>query len=52
LGQDDTLIISEGKVPGGAQTEAFQSVDCGYFENYIIDTAKLQDVQKKWTRVG
>jgi hypothetical protein len=26
--------------------------DCGYFENYIADAAKLADVALKWQKVG
>lgn len=26
--------------------------DCGYFENYIDDRAKLADIASKWERAG
>jgi predicted nucleic-acid-binding Zn-ribbon protein len=27
-------------------------VDCGYFERYIDDKKKLEEVSRNWTRVG
>jgi hypothetical protein len=31
---------------------SYVCTDCGYFENYIDDRAKLADVASKWERVG
>jgi predicted nucleic-acid-binding Zn-ribbon protein len=37
----------------GKQSEydSYICVDCGYFENYILDRDILHEVQTKWTRV-
>jgi len=31
--------------------DSYVCVDCGYCENYILDNAILQEVQKKWAKV-
>jgi len=31
--------------------EAYICVDCGYFENFITDAAKLMEVSQTWTKV-
>ena len=36
----------------GSDFESFVCVECGYFENYILDPAKLQQVREKWTRAA
>jgi len=35
-----------------SKCDSYVCVDCGYFENYITDKAKLQQVQKNWTKVA
>ena len=35
----------------GSEFESYVCTDCGYFENYILDKPKLQQVQQKWTKV-
>ena len=37
-----------GLLPG---YETNVCVDCGYFENYVLDEDTLQDVIRNWTRV-
>ncbi|MGB8645395.1 MAG: hypothetical protein WCF84_09160 [Anaerolineae bacterium] len=46
------LTVSTGELIGWSDFESYVCVNCGYFENYIVDQAKLQKVQKKWTRVA
>ena len=31
---------------------SYVCTDCGYFENYIDDQAKLADIASRWERVG
>ncbi len=35
----------------GSEFESYVCTECGYFENYILDKPKLQEVQQKWTKV-
>ena len=47
------LVISTGGL--GLPSQEFESyvcTNCGYFENYIVDQAKLIQVKEKWTRVA
>jgi hypothetical protein len=44
------------RVPTTMMTEpsainCYICIDCGYFENYIVDADKLADVAEKWQRV-
>lgn len=32
--------------------DSYICVDCGYFENFILDKDILQEVQTKWTKVA
>jgi hypothetical protein len=32
--------------------DSYICVDCGYFENYILDKEILHEVQTKWNRVA
>jgi hypothetical protein len=50
-GPEHGFFVSTSTITGGSAYESYVCVDCGYFENYIQDKAKLQDVQKKWTKV-
>ena len=36
----------------GSEFESYVCTECGYFENYITDKAKLQGVQQKWAKVA
>jgi len=36
---------------GGTEFDSYVCADCGYFENYILDPVKLQEVKNKWTKV-
>ena len=36
----------------GSEFESYVCTECGYFENYITDKAKLQEVQQKWAKVA
>jgi len=44
-------VNTGGLVLLGTDFESFVCANCGYFENYIVDNAKLQEIREKWTRV-
>ena len=45
------ITVNSGFSIMGSEFESYLCVDCGYFENYIMDKAKLQEVQQKWAKV-
>ena len=32
--------------------ESYVCVGCGYFKNYVVDKAPLQEVQQKWNKAA
>jgi predicted nucleic-acid-binding Zn-ribbon protein len=44
-------VNTGGMMVGGTEFDSYVCVDCGYFENYILDTVKLEEVKNKWTKV-
>jgi predicted nucleic-acid-binding Zn-ribbon protein len=51
-GPEHGIYVYTSMLTSPSKCDSYICVDCGYFENYIMDTAKLQEVQKKWTRVA
>ena len=45
------VFIKTGMGQSASDTEAYICSSCGYFEIYVIDHKKLQDVAKKWQQV-
>ena len=52
MGENGGLYVQTGFATKASDFESYVCVDCGYFENYIIDKGKLQEVQKKWAKVS
>jgi hypothetical protein len=49
----EDLLIDDGSFAQNADCVSYICIDCGYFENYIVDMARLQKkVQKNWTKVA
>jgi predicted nucleic-acid-binding Zn-ribbon protein len=45
-------ISSEWASKPVKQVDHYVCADCGYYESYISDKAKLEAVAKDWTKVG
>ncbi len=46
------IYAHTGIVTSASPHVSYVCTDCGYFENYIDDRAKLEAVANKWERVG
>ena len=52
FGNTGLTVNTGGLVTSKTDFESYVCTNCGYFENYFVDKARLLEVQKKWTRVA
>jgi len=50
FGSRKGVYLFTSSMAGASDYDSYVCVNCGYFENYIVDTAKLQEIQKVWTK--
>ncbi|MCX7878950.1 MAG: hypothetical protein N2510_09990 [Ignavibacteria bacterium] len=51
LGGEGTIYVYTGWITSPSSSIAYVCATCGYFEIYISDQNKLQEVAMKWEKV-
>jgi rubredoxin len=49
---DGAFHVYTGAISRGMRVDSYVCANCGYFEAYVPDPAKLQEVAKTWTKVA
>jgi predicted nucleic-acid-binding Zn-ribbon protein len=51
VSDDKVIHVYTGMISRAVPYVSFVCTSCGYFENYIADKGKLQEVEKTWQKV-
>jgi hypothetical protein len=49
---DMGVVIRTATMVRPTPLETFVCADCGYFENFVADPAKLMEISLSWTKVA
>jgi hypothetical protein len=42
----------DSRINAWADFDSYVCIDCGYFENYILDREALSEIQTKWKKIS
>lgn len=52
FGEEDAMVFTSGKVTRPTPIDYYVCVHCGYFETYLADPTKLEQIARAWTKIG
>ena len=52
IGEYSGVYVYTSMITKSSPLESYICADCGYFENFIADPAKLMEVTLTWTKVA